>query len=275
MDESVADTVFRTRLARYSLSELEDVLAHVDRDDFPDREQLITQEIEARLASVDVAALTADEDRVDIAPGFFRRLGASLVDVSIQVMIPYIVLYFIVKVIYTPLGQNKFVQYLFPPDAPQRGGGGGRGGGRGGAQSNDIWSDVTGLWESFHGFVTGIISAQPEAISTLVGVGEYFVIYLIFRMFWTCWRLSKSGATAGMQEMGLELGRVHGGQLSLWHIIGRFVLHYILFVATLGISGLWMFWDKEKRALHDRLLGTRLIRVSRSWEKSDQDRKFD
>jgi uncharacterized RDD family membrane protein YckC len=263
MEESVSDSAIRERLAQYSLSELEDVLAHVDRDVYPDRERLVTQEIEARLASVQVDALMANAGMEIIPPSFLRRVGASLVDFSIQVLIPYIILYFIVKVIYTPLSENKLMQYLFPPDAPQSGGG--RGGGRGGRGSNDIWSDLVATWESFYGFVTGVISGQPEAMSTLMVVGEYFLVYLLFRMFWTCWRLSKSGATSGMKEVGIELGRADGEGLTLLKVLTRFILQHILFITTLGISGLWMLWDKEKCALHDRLLGTRLIRVSRSW----------
>jgi len=273
MEESVSDTAIRERLAQYSLSELEDVLAHVDRDAYPDRERFVTQEIESRLASVQMDAFGAEAGMENIPPGFLRRLGAGLIDFSIQVLIPYIILYFIVKVIYTPLSENKLIQYLFPPDTPTVGGG--RGGGRGGRGGNDIWSDVLATWESFYGFVTGLISWQPEAVSTLMVVGEYFLVYLLFRMFWTCWRLSKSGATSGMQEVGVELKRADGEGLTSLKILSRFVLQHILFIATLGVSGLWMFWDKEKCALHDRFLGTRLNRVSRSWEKSDQDRKFD
>ena len=273
MEESVSDRAIRERLSQYSLSELEDVLAHVDRDAYPDRERLVTQEIEARLASVQMDALRADTDLKIIPPGFLRRVGAGLIDFSIQILIPYIVLYFIVKVIYTPLSENKLIQYLFPPDAPAVGGG--ARGGRGGRGSNDIWSDISAAWESFYGFVAGVISGQPEAISTLKVVGEYFLVYLLFRMFWTSWRLSRSGATSGMVEAGVELRRVDGKSLSWLQIVTRFILQHILFVVTAGMSGLWMFWDKEKCALHDRILGTRLVRVARSWEKSEQDRKFD
>ncbi len=273
MEESVSDTAIRERLAKYSLSELEDVLAHVDRDTYPDRERLVTQEIESRLASVQMDALGSDLDTESTSPSILRRLGAGLVDFSIQVLIPYIVLYFIVKVIYTPLSENKLIQYLFPPDTPSMGGG--RGGGRGGRGSNDIWSDVSASWESLYGFLTGLVSMQPEAMSTLKVVGEYFLVYLLFRMFWTCWGLSKSGATSGMKEVGIELRRADGEGLTSLKILSRFLLQHILFVVTLGLSGLWALWDKEKCALHDRFLGTRLVRVLRSWEKSDQDRKFE
>jgi hypothetical protein len=272
MEESVSDIAIRERLAQYSLSELEDVLAHVDRDTYPDRERLVTQEIESRLASVQMDSFGSDTNIENRSPSILRRLGAGLVDFSIQVLIPYIVLYFIVKVIYTPLSENKLIQYLFPPDTPAMGGG--RGGGRG-RGSNDIWSDVSANWESFYGFVTGLVSLQPEAISTLKVVGEYFLVYLLFRMFWTCWGLSKSGATSGMKEVGIELRRADGEGLTSLKVLSRFVLQHILFILTLGLSGLWALWDKEKCALHDRLLGMRLVRVLRSWEKSDQERKFD
>jgi len=273
MNENVAESAFRERLSNYSLSELEDVLAHVDRDAYPDREQLVVQEIESRLEGVKGFETESGEEAVaEESPGFARRFGLSLVDFSIQVMIPYIVLYFIVKVIYTPLGQNKWVQYLFPPAETQGAGRGRRGRGGGG---NDIWSDITGAWDSLFGFVSGVVTAEPEAISTLITTAEYFVVYLVFRIVWTVWRLSKSGGTSGMQELGVVLVKSDGGAISAWLAAGRFVLHHALFICTLGVSGLWMFWDKEKKALHDRLLGTKLVRVARSWEKSADERKLD
>lgn len=271
MEDSITDDTFKARLASYSLSELEDVLAHIDKDLFPNRERMVTQEIDARLTQDGISSAPSDVNLDHMPPSFLRRICLSLIDLSIQVVIPYIVLYFVVKVIYTPLGQNKLIQYLFPPQAPQRGGGRrGRGG-----RSNDIWSDVSGWWDSFYGFIGGVVSWEPEAVATLVVVGEYFVVYLIFRMFWTCWRLSRSGATSGMQEAGVRLVRSSGAPLSFLILVGRFLLQHFLFVLTLGGSGVWMLWDKQKRALHDRLLGMQLIRVPRSWEKTIAERKFD
>ncbi|MBT3602433.1 MAG: hypothetical protein HN521_05130 [Candidatus Latescibacteria bacterium] len=271
MEDAIADDTFKARLATYSLSELEDVLAHVDRDLFPGREALVTQAIDERLAEENMPTLASDTGLERVPPSFLRRFTVSLIDLSVQVVIPYIILYFVVKVIYTPLGKNKLIQYLFPPKAAQRGGGRrGRGGG-----SNDVWSDISGWWDSFYGFIVGVTSGEPESISTLVVVGEYFIAYFIFRLFWTSWRLSRSGATSGMKEAGVRLIRSDGTALLFILLIGRFILHYALFFVTFGVSGLWMFWDKEKRGLHDRLLGTQLVRVSRSWEKGIEERKFD
>ena len=270
MEDSIAEKIVRERLATYSLSELEDILAHIDRDAFPERERYVTQEIESRLASVKLEDIPSPIQK-DQAPGISRRLGVSLVDASIQCIIPYIVLYFIVKVIYTPLGNNALIQYLFPPDAPQRG----RGRGRGRGGSNDIWSDLTGVWDGLYGFVSGLITQEAEAISTLVGVAEYFLVYVVLRFFWTCLQLRKSGTTLGMQELGVQLVQSDGSTPNIVQVGTRFILQYALFVLTLGVSGLWMFWDKDRCALHDRLLGTRLVRVLRSWEKPPHDRIFD
>lgn len=270
MEESVAESAFKERLANYSLSELEDVLAHVDRDAYPGRQALVIQEIESRLASVDAGATSLAEEEL-VPPSFLRRLASSLVDFSIQIMIPYILLYFVVKVIYPPLGDSKLVQFLFPPAEPQ--GGGGRGRGRGG--SNDIWSDITGVWDSVYGFVMGLFTGEPEAFDTLAVCAEYFFVYLIFRTLWTVWRTKKSGATSGMQEVGLVLVDRNGNRPALGQVLLRFVAQHVLFILTLGLSGAWMFWDKERRALHDKLVGTRLGRVTRSWEKSDYERRLD
>ena len=82
-------------------------------------------------------------------------------------------------------------------------------------------------------------------------------------------------ATPGMRELGVKLGRTGGGKISVGQAIARFLLQYLLFVFTLGISGLWMFRDTQRRALHDRIIGVKLVRVLRSWEKSSEARRFD
>jgi uncharacterized RDD family membrane protein YckC len=261
----------RERFARYSLSELEDVLTHLDRDEFPDREGMVIAEIESRLASVEGAIQATTPEEIPPWPGMLRRWASALVDFSIQITIPYVVLYFIVKVIYAPLGENRMIQYLFPPDSP----GQGSGGRRGARGANDIVSDISGAWDGLVGFVTGVWSGDSVARSTLVVVGEYFVFYFLYRLIWTGWRLIKSGETSGMQELGIKLCRAGGGYPSAMRVVTRLILQHVLFISTLGLSGLWMVWDKEKSALHDRLAGTRLVRVFRSWEKSPEDRKFD
>lgn len=80
-------------------------------------------------------------------------------------------------------------------------------------------------------------------------VGLYFVY---------CWR--RSGQTLPMKTWGLRLERRDGGRLAL----GQAVLRYALALAGLlgGTLGfLWAFVDRDRQFLHDRLMGTRIVRA--------------
>jgi uncharacterized RDD family membrane protein YckC len=77
--------------------------------------------------------------------------------------------------------------------------------------------------------------------------------YLIF-----CWL--RSGQTLAMKTWGLRLVTLRGDRLTP----GRAVMRYGL--ATVGLLLLaagfvWALVDRERQFLHDRLLGTRIVRA--------------
>lgn len=243
------------RLQGYSLSELEDVLAYLDRDAFPERHALVSAEIERRLKLLDTAPQLLSEVLVeDCPPGFWRRISSSFVDVSIQVLVPFIVYYLLQKTI------------LASPDtaAPRRRG-----------RPQGIWGDITALYESTATFFSNVAAANPDAIMQLEVIGGGVLGYMAYRALWHVYGWTRSGSTLGMRELGLRLERVSGGRPSIGQAAARFFLHPILFVGTLGISGLWMLWDGERRALHDKMVGTKLVAMRRTWEKSAVERQFD
>lgn len=79
--------------------------------------------------------------------------------------------------------------------------------------------------------------------------GAYFV---------TCWRYS--GQTLAMKTWGLRLVGPDGGRMSMRLALVRYVLALASLIAlTLGF--LWAFVDRDRQFLHDRLLGTRIVRA--------------
>ena len=266
---------FVESLQNYSLSELEDIYAHLDRDRFPERYDQVRAEIEARLKDFDPKSM--DPSTLTDPPGILRRLASSAIDFSMQLLVPFLIFFLLKSVLF--------------PTAPTatagggrggggRGGGGrGRGGGGGGNQSDDLWSDITGFVGSAKDIAVGLIEGDPAAQSRAMIIwndfGIILVILLVFRVFLTLSGWARSGFTPGMRELGIRVERVGGGIPTWSQAVGRFVLQPLLFIATLGFSGFWMLWDPDNRALHDKLLGTKLVRMVRTWEKTETERKFE
>ena len=78
---------FGESLQNYSLSELEDIYAHLDRDLFPERFDHVRAEIEARLQGFDPKSV--DISTLPDPPGILRRLASSAIDFSMQGLVPF------------------------------------------------------------------------------------------------------------------------------------------------------------------------------------------
>ena len=78
--------------------------------------------------------------------------------------------------------------------------------------------------------------------------GAYFVF---------CW--ARTGQTLPMKTWRMRVVTAQGGALS----VGRAFRRYLLAVPCMlsGISLLWVPLDRERQFLHDRLAGTRIVRV--------------
>ena len=79
--------------------------------------------------------------------------------------------------------------------------------------------------------------------------GAYFVF---------CW--ARSGQTLPMKTWRIRIVTKEGGALSA----GRAFQRYLLAIPGMlsGISLLWALFDREHQYLHDRLAGTRIVRVT-------------
>jgi uncharacterized RDD family membrane protein YckC len=123
------------------------------------------------------------------------------------------------------------------------------------------------IYESL--LVTAVVFIAALPFLYLIGTAEsgwmrhVFQLYLLgvlfayFSAFWL-----RSGQTLAMKTWRIRLVDRNGGRITLRQALLRFFL--ALFGMMLGGIGFW--WalvDRDRQFLHDRIAGTRLVRVPR------------
>ena len=87
------------------------------------------------------------------------------------------------------------------------------------------------------------------------------VLFAYFSAFWL-----RSGQTLAMKTWRIRLVQQHGGELNFRQALLRFAFA-LLGLLLAGMGFWWAFFDRDKQFLHDRIAGTRLIRVPRKRDK--------
>jgi uncharacterized RDD family membrane protein YckC len=83
------------------------------------------------------------------------------------------------------------------------------------------------------------------------------VLFAYFSAFWM-----RSGQTLAMKTWRIRLVRLDGGRLTLQQSALRFALA-LAGLLLAGAGFWWALFDRDRQFLHDRLAGTRLVRVPR------------
>lgn len=91
-----------------------------------------------------------------------------------------------------------------------------------------------------------------QGLSMLIGIGMGLAYALFF--------IRRYDATPGKMALGLKLIRPDGSSLSVGRIIGRHFAEWISGM-ILMIGYIMAGFDEERRALHDRICDTRVIKV--------------
>lgn len=94
---------------------------------------------------------------------------------------------------------------------------------------------------------------------TVVLVGIAYMIGLLIGVTYEGGFIYKFGATPGKMALGLKVVRPDGGPVSLGRAVGRYFAK-ILSAMILLIGYIMAGFDREKRALHDMIVDTRVIR---------------
>jgi len=117
--------------------------------------------------------------------------------------------------------------------------------------------------------VTAVLFVASLPFLYLVGNAEtgwrhhVFQLYLVgvlFAYFSAFWR--RSGQTLAMKTWRIRLIDLNGGRPSLRQSALRFVLA-LAGLALAGVGFWWALFDRDHQFLHDRIAGTRLVRVPR------------
>jgi uncharacterized RDD family membrane protein YckC len=111
------------------------------------------------------------------------------------------------------------------------------------------------------GIVGGIVGAflgsgtSAQGISSLLGV----VIGWLYDAYMTS---SERQATLGKMALGLKVTNAEGNRLSFGKATGRHFAKYLSAI-ILMIGYIMAAFDSQKRALHDRIVGTLVVKANR------------
>jgi uncharacterized RDD family membrane protein YckC len=141
------------------------------------------------------------------------------------------------------------------------------------AEPTDAPARLAGLWPRFAAMVyesillVGVVFIGSWVFLKLFGDSSHGIARHVFQgylaavcgvYFIYCWR--HSGQTLAMKTWGVRLVRADHKPLSLRLALARYGLALMGLLAG-GTGFVWAAVDPERQFLHDRLLGTRLVRA--------------
>ncbi|HLK21033.1 MAG TPA: RDD family protein [Bryobacteraceae bacterium] len=101
--------------------------------------------------------------------------------------------------------------------------------------------------------------SQADLLKLLAIEGVVWLSALLFAAIYETWMIGRYGATLGKMACSLTVVTSDGGKVSYGRALGRhFAKHLSSFI--LGIGYIMAGFDEEKRALHDRICDTRVIK---------------
>lgn len=89
---------------------------------------------------------------------------------------------------------------------------------------------------------------------------QIYLVALLFAYFGIFWL--RSGQTLAMKTWRIRLVGPDGGRVTLKLAAQRYLLAWVSLLPA-GAGFWWALADRDRQFLHDRLLGTRLVRVPR------------
>jgi uncharacterized RDD family membrane protein YckC len=105
----------------------------------------------------------------------------------------------------------------------------------------------------------------PEEMLSVMGpmLGIFGLSFLLNTAIQCCYEaffISRLGATPGKMALSLKVVRPDGGPISFGRAVGRYFGKFLSYM-TLSIGFIIAGFDSQKRALHDMICDTRVVRV--------------
>jgi uncharacterized RDD family membrane protein YckC len=111
-------------------------------------------------------------------------------------------------------------------------------------------------WQFAHWMLTGRLEASGAAVWSL----RAWIVLATAAYFCGFW--VRGGQTLPMRTWRLRLERRDGGPLDARRALARYALAWPGVLAA-GIGFAWALVDRDRQFLHDRLAGTRIVRLPR------------
>ncbi len=116
------------------------------------------------------------------------------------------------------------------------------------------------------GFTSGAVSAAElgkldsgQFVLIILYLVKVYTVLILIYMAYEVFFVGKFAATPGKMACGLKVVTADGGTVSYARAVGRFFAKWLSNL-TLLIGYIMAAFDYEKRALHDHICGTRVIR---------------
>lgn len=84
---------------------------------------------------------------------------------------------------------------------------------------------------------------------------------IVLGLFYYTFMIGRFGATVGMMAVGVRVIKAGGGKVSYPRALGRYLASF-LSALIFGIGYLMIAFDAKKRALHDHICNTRVIKAN-------------
>jgi uncharacterized RDD family membrane protein YckC len=111
--------------------------------------------------------------------------------------------------------------------------------------------------------LTGVAPKDPAQLASyLMRLGISTTVSIVITVAFTVFFLGRFGATPGKMALNLKVVRPGGEPVTYLQALGRYFSEMVSSM-TCGIGYVIAGFDIEKRALHDRIASTRVIKVSR------------
>ena len=112
------------------------------------------------------------------------------------------------------------------------------------------------------GGMVGGFSGRPGVLAPMLGAmfGASFLLQLVISVAYEVYFVTTRGATPGKMALGLKIVQADGSPIPVNLAIGRFFASWasaIIFMIGYIMAG----FDQQKRALHDRICDTRVIKT--------------
>jgi uncharacterized RDD family membrane protein YckC len=113
------------------------------------------------------------------------------------------------------------------------------------------------LWTIYY-FILIALTGQEDAGHSPLGQLYWWTLAPLAMVGFHVWFWTHGGQTLGMKSWRLRVAGLDGGDPGLREALLRYLFAWIS-AAALGLGFLWVLFDRDRLAWHDRLSDTRLL----------------